>query len=225
MIQGRRQHVAAGLTPIGKSPDRSAVERIGRLIASLKAVFPGNAQDSDARLIVGTYLVALAGYPEWAIEAACRRFLDGRAGKGSYAPTPPELARECSSLVTPLYEEQAALDRILEANTYREVPADERERLTAEFNKFAEELRWSNDMGKPDRDRRAAERKYRSKEEVEQEADADLARLIGTAEHFKPLASPELAAQLAPILQRFAEDDRIAAESRERDERKGRAAA
>lgn len=133
MLGIRRDEILAGLTS-------ARSEAIGRLVASLRAVMP--AQDGgDAVLVVKLYMAALSKYPEWAINAACRAFLEGRVpGQRRFAPTPAEIADRCRAMVAPFEQEMAQIDRVLRAEVREPVTQEGRERIAQGLRDLAAKI-------------------------------------------------------------------------------------
>jgi len=134
VLEARREALNAALTPA--DPDF-----IGRSISALKSAFPYRNEDSsDVEKVKRLYIAALQSFPEWAISEACRRFLEGRVGNRTFAPTPPELAAECRSILVAVHEEAGKIDRILEAQVYRLPSPEQQRRIEEGFAKLRDEL-------------------------------------------------------------------------------------
>lgn len=129
-LQGRADHLASGLTA-------AEPEAISRCITSLGVVLPSRSTNAEAaKMELALTVEALKAFPEWAVANVCRRYLDGRLGNGRYAPTPPELAKACRELIAPFQAEAAKIQRILNAQVYREPTEEERARVQAKVDEL-----------------------------------------------------------------------------------------
>ncbi|MGF3026538.1 hypothetical protein ACQVP2_27410 [Methylobacterium aquaticum] len=109
LMRDRLALVEGWLAPAGAA-------EVDRMIGSLMQVMaaPATSEDSQ-RIALGLYRSVLAPLPAWAVGAACRRFLDGTAGGGTFAPTPAELANEVRAITAKQVDERARLMRVLDA--------------------------------------------------------------------------------------------------------------
>lgn len=95
------------------------------------------------------YAAALKRFPEWVIGEACMRFIDGRAGKGTFAPTPAEIAKVCEEIVEPHMAEHTKIDRLLTADIERVVSPDAKARVAAGFQKLLDDIKGTNGTTQP----------------------------------------------------------------------------
>jgi hypothetical protein len=112
---------------------------IGRL---LQAMPTSRERSADAEATLRAYCAALSDMPLWATMEACMRFLKGQVEGQSptFAPSPPELRREASSVAAPYRAEGWRIGRILSA-TVREEPDDaERARVLARWEEVRRSL-------------------------------------------------------------------------------------
>jgi hypothetical protein len=97
---------------------------------------------SDHQAMLAGYLVALEGYPEWAIVSAGRKFMRGEV-KGqslAFSPLPAQLAVAVVAELGPVYREMA--DRVARDRAARErrreancaASPEERERMKLKFH-------------------------------------------------------------------------------------------
>lgn len=178
MLQARCDELFAGLAP-------ATSEAISRYVSALKVTMPSRATDeAGAAMEMRLTVKALETFPEWAIADVCRRYLDGRLGKGRFAPTPAEIAQDCRALLTIHQEEATKAKRILEAEVYTEATPEERERMLRLIREASRGLRSytarNAKMGKPKRER--------SKEVIERAANIALIRMAKQAPPLPPLS-------------------------------------
>lgn len=118
VMQDRLALVEGWLAPAG-------VDEVDRMIGGLMQVMAASASSEDGqRIAKGLYRSVLAPLPAWAVGAACRRFLDGSTGGGTFAPTPAELANEVRSIIAKQVDERARLLRVLNAEVLPEPDPD-----------------------------------------------------------------------------------------------------
>lgn len=124
----------AALLNILKPADEHALTRS---VATLRAAFPAaNDGHENAMLTVKLYVSALSGFPEWAVNDACRKALDGRIGNNpNFAPTPPQMAQACREFVSKFVDERGKLERILHAEIARHTTAEDRARAVEHWEK------------------------------------------------------------------------------------------
>ena len=135
VMQDRLALVEGWLAPAGPA-------EVDRMIGSLMQVMAAPATGEDSQAIAkGLYRSVLAPLPAWAVGAACRRFLDGSVGGGTFAPTPAELANEVRTIITKQVDERARLLRVLDAEVLPPVdPEKEAEALQAARDAIAGKL-------------------------------------------------------------------------------------
>ncbi len=136
VMQDRLALVEGWLAPAGPA-------EVDRMIGSLMQVMaaPATGEDSQ-RIALGLYRSVLAPLPAWAIAAACRRFLDGSAGGGTFAPTPAELASEVRSLIAKQIDERARLLRVLNAEILPEPTQADRAKVAQLAADLARSMRF-----------------------------------------------------------------------------------
>jgi hypothetical protein len=107
-LQGRKSELTNSLAASASDREAMAAE-----IGSMLAVFPQGRPDAmQARMIVAAYVETLAGMPLWAIQQA-RKGMIARATP--FAPSAGEMLECCGKIVSPLREELAQINRILDA--------------------------------------------------------------------------------------------------------------
>lgn len=140
-LQKRLRELADALMP---ASSETTVKHIG----AMRAGFPALSTTEAERIAsIKVYAAALKGFPEWAVGQACRAAIQGRIGRGQYAPAAPELVAECERAVAPVREEHARIAAILNADVYHEPEPDEKARVSAAFEGLSRELAASLDMG------------------------------------------------------------------------------
>lgn len=106
-LEARKTDLEAAFIP--------AVEtNIIKKITVLRQGFP-TGRDTDVGTVLKLYVEVLKVYPEWAIGQACRQYLNGEVGDGKFAPTPPEMAKQCSALMVSHRVQLVKINRILNA--------------------------------------------------------------------------------------------------------------
>ena len=111
-------------------------------IAKLTMAFPSQGQEGVPNdLRAGAYFDALDGLPAWAVADARRKVVAGRTPYGDpWAPTPAQLRKLVSEILTPLRGELHVLESI-EAAEQESKPSDaERRRVIAQMDQFRAEL-------------------------------------------------------------------------------------
>ncbi|MGE7416743.1 hypothetical protein [Methylobacterium tarhaniae] len=136
VMQDRLALVEGWLAPAGPA-------EVDRMIGSLMQVMaaPATGEDSQ-RIALGLYRSVLAPLPAWAVAAACRRFLDGSAGGGTFAPTPAELASEVRALIAKQVDERARLLRVLNAEILPEPTEADRAKVAQLAADLAHSMRF-----------------------------------------------------------------------------------
>ncbi|WP_298967706.1 hypothetical protein [uncultured Methylobacterium sp.] len=114
LMQARLERVQGWLAPAAEV--EGGVERISQAVGSLKLVMgsPGAGEDGVA-LARKLYLTTLRKLPAWAVAQAAHRFLDGKAGDKTFAPTPAQLVDETLRIIEPQIAERARLLKVLDA--------------------------------------------------------------------------------------------------------------
>lgn len=82
------------------------------------------------------FILVLGQYPAWAVQETTLRFLSGRAGSGTYAPTAAEMANVCRELISDHLAERARINAVLDAEVYHLTSEADRatiNRMHAEF--------------------------------------------------------------------------------------------
>jgi hypothetical protein len=122
----------AALLNILKPADESAIKRS---VATMRAAFPAaNDGHENAMLTVNLYVAALKGFPEWAINDACRKALTGTLGANpSFAPTAPQLAQACREAAGPYMNERSKIETILNAEIAKHTTVEDRARAVARW--------------------------------------------------------------------------------------------
>lgn len=139
-LSERYAAVAASLRP-------PPAETIMRLVGVMRSGFPSQStSDAERKTALKVYASALSRFPEWAIERTCREAIEGRVGKGQFAPSAAEMAAHCERFVREACEEMGAIDRILGAKVYHEPSDDERRRIEEGFGRLSRELAGALDM-------------------------------------------------------------------------------
>lgn len=128
-LQARQFDLARSLIPASE-------KTIQGVVTMMRVAFPAQAMTADEkRITLKVYASALARFPEWAIEQAAQRFLDGSKGN-TFCPTPPELAAECQNIVAMFHAEHAQIGEVLSAEVYREASDEEKARVQAGFDQL-----------------------------------------------------------------------------------------
>ncbi|MGE7415463.1 hypothetical protein [Methylobacterium tarhaniae] len=136
VMQDRLALVEGWLAPAGPA-------EVDRMIGSLMQVMAAPATGEDSQKIaLGLYRSVLAPMPAWAVGAACRRFLDGSAGGGTFAPTPAELANEVRALIAKQVDERARLLRVLNAEVLPEPTEADRAKVAQLAADLARSMRF-----------------------------------------------------------------------------------
>ena len=115
--------------------DRRATEAI--IAAFLAGYGSSRGNDAEARLVVGSFASVLADIPPWAVAEAARAWSRGGYGAvaSAFAPSAAQF-HECAKRIISGYErEERDLTQLLDAEE-RPVPTDERERVSAGFDKL-----------------------------------------------------------------------------------------
>lgn len=140
-LQGRLRDLADCLRP---ASHETAIRHIG----AMRAAFPALSTTETERVAsLKVYAAALKEFPEWAIGQACRAAIDGRIGRGQYAPAAPELVAECQRVAAPVREEHVRIATILNAEVYHEPEPEEKARVNAAFDELTRGLAAALDMG------------------------------------------------------------------------------
>jgi hypothetical protein len=133
MLLARRAELDAGLTGCDDATIREC-------IGMLRAVMASQQLGPDAlQLARAAFIQVLGQYPSWAVKEACNRFLDGRAGNGTYAPTPAEIAPICRTLTADALGERAQINTILDAEVYALPSEEDRKRVAEMHERFVAE--------------------------------------------------------------------------------------
>lgn len=94
---------------------------VASIFTQMLVSFPAQAVSMDAAKAKGrAYFIALEGLPKWAIQAACRNWLQGKAGpikdpNFAYAPSAPQLRIIADDLMLPVRRHLYDLKRLLAA--------------------------------------------------------------------------------------------------------------
>jgi hypothetical protein len=166
--------------------------RIGALLSG----FPTYGADAhaaamNARLIIS----ALAKFPLWVLDEACRRVRDGVAGiSPSKAPTAPELSQLCREIVLPVQVENGKIDRILRAKVYEPATEAERERVLSVVKGVVAELKAGciGALGMSDEAKEAARIERLTPLDRQEHFQQEFSRLAGEFREAPPLASDNL---------------------------------
>lgn len=107
-----------------------------RAIAAMRAAFPAASDGHEnAMMTVNLYVVALKSFPEWAVNEACRKALNGTIGANpGFAPTPPQVAIACRAAVSKLADERAKIEAILNAEVAQHTTTEDRARAVERWN-------------------------------------------------------------------------------------------
>lgn len=106
-LEIRKTELEAAFTPADEA-------EIVKKISVLRQAFP-TGRDTDVGTMLKLYVEVLKVFPEWVIGQACRQYLNGEAGDGKFAPTPPEMVKQCSALMTTHRAQLSKINRILNA--------------------------------------------------------------------------------------------------------------
>ena len=140
-LQRRMCELADALVP-------ASHEAIVKSIGMMRAGFPALSTTEAERVTsIKVYAAALKEFPEWAIGQACRAAIEGRIGRGQYAPAAPELVAECQRVTAPVREEHVRIATILNAEVYHEPEPEEKARVNAAFDELTRGLVAALDMG------------------------------------------------------------------------------
>ncbi|WP_437871554.1 hypothetical protein ACSD7O_24910 [Methylorubrum extorquens] len=126
----RRGEIDAGLVGADEVTIR---ENVGILRSSMATAQLG---PQAMELAKKGFLLVLGQYPAWAVQETTLRFLDGRAGSGTYAPTAAEMANVCRELISDHLAERARINAVLDAEVYHLTSEADRatiNRMHAEF--------------------------------------------------------------------------------------------
>lgn len=108
-LVARRDELADAFTP-------SDADEVKRSVAALRANLPAPpGSDASSRMILSACVSVLQPFPIWAVNEVCRRYLDGTLSSGGYAPSAPEMATACRSVVAKFQEERGHIEAILTA--------------------------------------------------------------------------------------------------------------
>ncbi|MFH7191116.1 hypothetical protein ACHWGL_29860, partial [Klebsiella pneumoniae] len=102
------------------------------------------------------FIIVLGKYPAWAIVETAMRFLDGRAGNKTYAPTAAEMAEVCRRLISEDLAERARINAILDAEIYHAPTEQERAEVERRHQAFVEETARAVDARRSRQDDRQA---------------------------------------------------------------------
>lgn len=119
--------------------DRKATEAI--VAAFLTSYGSSRGSETDAKIVVGTYASVLADIPPWAVAEAARAWTRGGYGAvaSAFAPSAAQF-HECAATIIRNYAREAdELTTLLAAKT-QPIPADERKRVSAGFDKLVADL-------------------------------------------------------------------------------------
>lgn len=145
-LRQRHAEIAASLRP-------ASAETIVRLVSVMRTGFPSQSgSDIERKGALQVYASALGRFPEWVIERACRDAIEGRIGKGQFAPSAAEMATHCEGIVRQAREELGAIERILSARVYHEPTDEERRKVVDGFERLSRDLAAALEMeeaGKP----------------------------------------------------------------------------
>ena len=126
-----RQALTTRLSQIHDGMRPASPEAIAKYVATLKmsGLVSRSTDEAGAAMEMRLTVKALEGFPEWAISDVCRRFLDGRLGKGRFVPTAAEIAQECRLVLLPHQEEAGRIAKVLDAEIYEEATPEQRDRI------------------------------------------------------------------------------------------------
>lgn len=130
LLLSRRAEIDAGLTGADPTTIR---KNVGILRSSMATAQLG---PEAVQLAKEGFIMVLGQYPSWAVAEATKRFLDGRAGNATFAPTAAEMANVCRALISDHLAERARINAILDAEVYHVASAEDRaeiDRMHAEF--------------------------------------------------------------------------------------------
>ncbi|WP_375458874.1 hypothetical protein [uncultured Enterovirga sp.] len=116
---------------------------IGAAIATLLANYPAdNASPAVERARAQSWAEALEGLPAWAVDKARRKWMRGEVAgvNPDFAPKPPRFRQIVVDVLSPVYERRNRLAMLLKAEVEREIPEDERERVSERLAAFRVEL-------------------------------------------------------------------------------------
>lgn len=109
----------------------------------LLADYPADgASEAVEKARAENWLEALDGLPAWAVDAARRRWVRGEVAgvNPDFAPKPPRFRQIVVEVLSPVYERRNRLAMLLKAEVEREIPADERERVSGRLAAFRTEM-------------------------------------------------------------------------------------
>ncbi|SFL18257.1 hypothetical protein SAMN04488125_11082 [Methylorubrum salsuginis] len=130
LLLDRRSEIDAGLKG---ADDITIRENVGILRSSMATAPLG---PEAMQLAKQGFIMVLGQYPAWAVVETTMRFLSGRTGNGTYAPTAAEMANVCRELISGHLAERARINAILDAEVYHvasEADRAEINRAHAEF--------------------------------------------------------------------------------------------
>ena len=125
---------------------------IQRAVLQMFMGFP-SSNTLDMQGAVAAYAAALSVYPAWSVVKACEDVVRGRVGGNkAFAPSAAELSAHVTGILSDAKREAALIKRVLEAQIYREVTPEEKERVSAGLHALAAELgfvTWGSEGEKP----------------------------------------------------------------------------
>lgn len=130
LLLARRQEIDAGLDGCDELTIR---EHVGILRSSMATAPLG---EEAMKLAKRGFILVLGKYPTWAVVEAAMRFLDGRAGNKTYAPTAAEMAEVCRGLISQDLAERARINAILDAEVYHQPSEEDRAAIAARHAEF-----------------------------------------------------------------------------------------
>ncbi|MCJ2009788.1 hypothetical protein [Methylobacterium sp. J-092] len=151
LLLARRDEIDRGLAEADVLTIR---EQVGILRSSMATAPLG---EEAMTLAKRAFILVLSKYPAWAIVEASMRFLDGRAGNKTYAPTAAEMAEVCRRLISEDLAERARINAILDAEIYHAPTEGERAEVERRHQAFVEETARAADARRARQDDRSAQ--------------------------------------------------------------------
>src|SRR5262245_47372714 len=134
-----RQRIIHGLLRPLSSEDRKVAARV---IAAMFLGFP-NMRQGDPQATVAAYVIAMSGFPLFAIVEACEDVSQRRVGdiNPDFAPTAPRMCELATRHLVPLSGELLVIEKTIVAKVHEKVISpEERERIKTGLRELADAM-------------------------------------------------------------------------------------
>lgn len=131
-LERRRGELLNALVPVG---DRAAVQIIAQLFLGFHGA-RGSHDETAAQLAL--FASQVADLPVWAVQSGCGDLLRRNI---AWPPSVGQVRAACEAACQPHRQELAQIEAVLNADVYHEATPSERERVKAEFQKLADDLK------------------------------------------------------------------------------------